>query len=84
VVFVGVDSRDEKDAAVSYADTKFSYPSIFDPAGKVALSFSDVPPTTLPATLIVDRTGKVAVVIRAAIRQESLTPLITELAAEQG
>ncbi len=84
VVFVGVDSRDEKDAATSYAQGRFTYPSIFDPTGKVALGFSDVPPTTLPATLIIDKTGKAAVVIRNVVTQASLTPLIAQLTAETG
>jgi thiol-disulfide isomerase/thioredoxin len=84
VVFVGVDSRDEKDAASSYAQGRFTYPSIFDPTGKVALGFKDVPPTTLPATLLIDKSGRAAVVIRNVVRQETLTPLITQLTAESG
>jgi thiol-disulfide isomerase/thioredoxin len=82
VDFVGVDSRDEKDAAVSFAAGRNTYPSLFDPAGRIALRFADVPPTTLPSTLIVDKAGKVAVVIRDAVRQADLARLVTEIRAE--
>jgi peroxiredoxin len=83
VAFLGVNSHDEKDSAKSFEDARLTYPSLFDPAGKVALSFADVPPTALPCTLIIDRTGKVAVVIRNGITQDSLTPLVQQIAAEK-
>ena len=82
VAFVGVDSRDTLDAATSFVAGRVTYPSLFDPAGRVALSFADVPPTTLPSTLIVDKAGKVAVVIRAAVRQADLTRLVTQIDTE--
>ena len=83
VAFLGVNSRDGKDNAKSFEDARLTYPSLFDPAGKVALSFADVPPTALPCTLIIDRAGKVAVVIRNGITQDSLTPLVQQIAAEK-
>jgi peroxiredoxin len=83
VAFVGINSRDEQDTAKAFADARLTYPSLFDPDGKIALSFSDVPPTALPCTLIIDRSGKVAVVIRNTIRQDTLTPLVQQIAAEQ-
>jgi thiol-disulfide isomerase/thioredoxin len=82
VNFVGVDSRDTKDAATSFVAGRVTYPSLFDPAGRVALRFADVPPTTLPSTLIVDKAGKVAVVIRAAVRQADLAKLVTQIDTE--
>jgi peroxiredoxin len=82
VTFVGVNSRDEKDAARSFESDHTTYPSLFDPNGKVALDFSDVPPTALPCTLIIDKSGKVAVAIRASVTQAALTPLIDQVAAE--
>jgi thiol-disulfide isomerase/thioredoxin len=83
VVFVGVDSRDSKDQATAFLVDRATYPNLFDPAGRVALQFTDVPPSTLPATLIVDRSGKVAVAIRAPVRQDDLTRLVRSVAAEQ-
>ncbi|GAA5177384.1 TlpA disulfide reductase family protein [Rugosimonospora acidiphila] len=82
VTFLGVNSRDEKDAAKSFESDHSSYPSLFDPNGRVPLDFSDVP-TALPCTLIIDRTGKVAVVIRNSVTQSSLTPLVNQIAAEK-
>jgi peroxiredoxin len=82
VSFVGVDSRDQKDAAVAFLAGRITYPSLFDPEGRVALGFSQVPPNTFPATLVVDKSGKVAAVIRATVRQADLTRLVTQLGAE--
>jgi thiol-disulfide isomerase/thioredoxin len=82
VAFLGVDSRDQKDAATAFVAGRVTYPSLFDPAGRIALRFSDVPPNTFPATLIVDKTGKVAAVIRRAVEQGALTDLVKQIGAE--
>jgi thiol-disulfide isomerase/thioredoxin len=82
VAFVGVDSRDQKDAANAFIAGRLTYPSLFDPAGRIALRFSDVPPNTFPATLVVDRDGKVAAVIRRAVEQGALTELVRQIGAE--
>jgi peroxiredoxin len=81
VTFVGVDSRDEQDAARAFVAGRVTYPSLFDPAGRIALRFTDVPPTTLPATLIVDKAGRVAAVIRAGVDQDALRRLVTQIEA---
>jgi peroxiredoxin len=83
VTFLGVNSRDEKDSAKSFEDARLTYPSLFDPNGRVALAFADVPPVALPCTLIIDRAGKVAVVIRAPVRQDTLAPMVAQIAAEK-
>jgi len=82
VTFVGVDSRDEQDAAKAFLAGRVTYPSLFDPAGRIALRFHDVPPTTLPATLIVDKTGRIAAVIRASVTQDALARLVGQIATE--
>jgi peroxiredoxin len=82
VAFLGVNTRDEKDSAKSFEDARLTYPSLFDPNGRIALRFSDVPPTALPCTLIIDRAGKVAVVIRNGVTVASLTPLVRQILAE--
>ncbi|MET7393195.1 TlpA disulfide reductase family protein [Dactylosporangium sp. NPDC005572] len=82
-VFIGVNVRDQRDPAEAYlAETKPSYGSLFDPASEHALDF-DVPPNSLPATLIVDRSGKLAAVLRMAVDQELLEPIVRDLLAEQ-
>lgn len=82
VEFVGINTRDERDKALFFAEDHSSYPSIFDSAGRIALAFSQVPPNTLPATLIIDREGRIAVVIRKAIHKDELRPLVDAVLAE--
>jgi peroxiredoxin len=77
VVFLGVSVRDNnRDQARAFADAyKIPYPSLYDPAGRLSLEF-DVPPSTIPTTLILDRDGRVAVQFRKAVLREELTPAI--------
>lgn len=82
VEFIGVDIRDERDKAVAFVEGRVSYPSIFDPAGRIALKFSQVPPNAIPATIIIDREGRIATVIRKAVHKDELRPLVDEIAAE--
>jgi thiol-disulfide isomerase/thioredoxin len=83
VTFVGVNVRDQRDPAHAYlADVKPSYGSIFDPAGELALDF-DVPPNSIPATLVVDRSGRLAAVLRLEVNQKILEPVVRDLLAEQ-
>jgi len=81
VDFLGVNTRDQHDAAVAFAGARLAYPSLFDPAGRIALRFNDVN-VTLPSTLIVDRSGRIAVVIHDGITTATLTPLVDRIAAE--
>ena len=54
VVFVGVNSRDGRDAAKAFERGRVTFPSIYDPDGKVALKF-DVTQVSTPSTLILDK-----------------------------
>ena len=80
VAFVGINVHDTRDAAARFSSLRLTYPSIFDPSSKVALGFP-VPPTT-PSTYIVDRQGRLAVVLRQPVTREELEPMVTTLAAE--
>lgn len=83
VEFVGVNIRDEKDKALAFEDSfSVPYPSLFDPAGRIALGFRDVPPNAIPATIVVDRHGRIAAVFRKALLREELEPVVRDLAAE--
>jgi len=82
VRFVGVNIRDGRDQAKAFVEGREAYPSLFDPAGKVALGFTEVSPNTIPATVIVDRQGRVAVVLRKVVTQQELEPLVRQVAAE--
>ena len=77
--FLGVNIRDQRDAArQAIAAGKVTYPSVFDSQGKVAVLL-DVPPTTIPATIIIDREGRIAAMARRAVLDTELTPLINEI-----
>jgi peroxiredoxin len=85
VAFLGIDVRDDRDKAKAFAQAHgLDYPSVFDPAGRVALAFKDVPPTTTPATVVIDRQGRIAAVFRKALLREELTPVVRRVAAEGG
>lgn len=81
VTFLGVNVRDERDAARAFVAGRATYPSVFDPASRLALSFQ-VPPTSIPATILLDRRGRIAAVIRGPIIRATLEPLVRQLAGE--
>jgi thiol-disulfide isomerase/thioredoxin len=82
VTFVGVNSRDEKDPAKAFErGFGVTYPSIYDRDGSVALKF-DVTQVTTPATLILDRQGRIAAGIRGATTIGVLQPVVERIAAE--
>lgn len=83
VVFVGINHRDDRDKAKAFEAGRVSYPSLFDPDGKLAMRF-EPPPNATPATFVLDRAGRVAALIRKAVRRESLEPVVAEVAAEDG
>jgi thiol-disulfide isomerase/thioredoxin len=85
VTFVGVNTRnDDRDSARQFvARHKPSFPSVFDPTGKVAMGFAGVA-TSMPATIVVDRSGRVAAMAFGAVARHSLEPVVTQLAAEAG
>jgi thiol-disulfide isomerase/thioredoxin len=81
VKFLGINVRDDRDKAKAFQDGRVTYPSVVDPASKLALEF-DVPPNTIPATIILDRSGRIAVVIREAVQRNEFEPIVARVAAE--
>ena len=81
VTFIGVNSRDGRDAAKAFERGRVTYPSIFDPNGKVALAF-DVTQISTPSTLILDRQGRIAAAMRKATTLRQLQPIVERIAAE--
>ncbi|WP_372338964.1 TlpA family protein disulfide reductase [Actinoplanes sp. RD1] len=82
VAFIGVNVRDDRDSAKRFEQAfQVSYPSIYDPSSAVALKF-DVTQTTTPATLILDREGRIAAAIRRSTTIAELQPLVERIAAE--
>jgi thiol-disulfide isomerase/thioredoxin len=83
VQFVGVNVRDVRDKAAAFERTYgMTYPSVFDEAGRVALGFRKTPPASTPATILVDRQGRVAVVFRGPVLYRQLQDAVDELLAE--
>ncbi|MGC4855347.1 TlpA family protein disulfide reductase [Micromonospora sp. DT4] len=83
VTLLGINTRDSRDAATAFVQGRVGYPSLFDPAGRVAMGFNHVQASFLPATVLLDRTGRVAVVFRKALVRTELEPVVTDLAAEK-
>jgi peroxiredoxin len=82
VAFVGVNTRDDRDAAKAFARGRaVTYPSIYDPDGRVALAF-DVTQVSTPSTLILDRQGRIAAALRRSTTVAELQPLVERVAAE--
>ena len=82
VSFIGVNTRDDRDSAKAFEVGRVTYPSIFDPKSEVAIRF-DVTQTSTPATLILDREGRIAIAIRRATTVGELQPLVERIAAER-
>ena len=82
--FVGVDIKDGKDNAQAFARTfKITYPSLYDQAGQIALSFRDIPPNAVPSTLVIDRQGRIAARAIGSVPYAALKDMVTRLAAEK-
>ena len=83
VAFYGVSIRDDKDKARAFDESfNITYPSLYDPPGRTAILFRQVPPNTIPATIVIDRKGRVAAVFRKAVLYEDLYPVLKRVAAE--
>jgi thiol-disulfide isomerase/thioredoxin len=82
VRFLGVNIRDDRDKAKAFHQGKVTYPSVIDPSSKLALDF-DIPPNTIPSTIVLDREGRIAVVIRDSVTAARFEPIVARVAAEK-
>jgi thiol-disulfide isomerase/thioredoxin len=73
VEFLGVNVRDPNvDLAKAFVDQyKVPFPSIRDPQSKLALEF-DLPPSTIPATVILGKNGRPAKTFRNPVLEDDL------------
>jgi thiol-disulfide isomerase/thioredoxin len=83
VAFVGIDERDDKASARHFEQSqRVPYPSIFDPSAQLTLAFPGSAPSSTPATLVLDRQGKIAARVNGAMEYTQLNALVNHLIAE--
>lgn len=82
VSFVGINVQDDLEAAREYtADTP--YRSIVDPDGSLVAQIPEVPPRSLPVTVILDREGRIAVRIVGPIVLGTLEETVRSVLAQE-
>lgn len=87
VEFLGVNIYDQAPTVDSFnQEFGVTYPSILDVSdANVRLAFADsVPPQAIPTTLVLDREGRVAAVIRGPIDKSILKSMLETVLAEGG
>jgi thiol-disulfide isomerase/thioredoxin len=85
VRFVGLDTRDPSTSAATQFVTNHhqTWPSLTDADGTLLLAFrGKVNPSAIPATLVLDRSGRVAARVLGAVRTDTLTALVTTVLTE--
>ena len=84
VSFLGLNVKEQdQQFADAFVETKgITFPSLYDPKGKVALAFRDYPANAVPSTIVLDRDGKVAAVYTAEVRQDDLRTTLDQLLGE--
>jgi thiol-disulfide isomerase/thioredoxin len=87
VQFLGINTRDLSTANAAAFEKRFSvpYPSFYDPDGTLLLRFpkGSLNPQSIPATLVIDRQGRIAVRALKPLSEDDLTAAIDPLAAEK-
>lgn len=83
VAFIGVNSLDDPIAAAGLLASSV-YPSIDDRDGRVLATIPDVPPRSLPSTVILDRQDRVAVRIIGPVKPGQIEQVLDQLLAEPG
>ena len=84
--FVGITSKDYDPAPAEAFVRSFeiTYPSIYDPTGKVLLAFAgELPPSAIPSTMIIDRQGRLAVRVLSEVSKITLVDMINDVADGQ-
>jgi thiol-disulfide isomerase/thioredoxin len=84
VQFLGLNVKDNNQqlADAFVADKGITFPSLYDPQGRVALAFRGYPASAIPSTIVLDRQGRVAAVYTGEVRQDDLRTVLTQLTAE--
>ncbi|MBY8882402.1 TlpA family protein disulfide reductase [Streptomyces sp. PLK6-54] len=87
VSFLGINSRDLSRSGAAAFEKHFAvpYPSLYDPHGALLLRFprGSLNPQAIPATLVLDRRGRIAAHYLGALSESRLRAMIAPLLAEQ-
>ncbi|MGW0708622.1 TlpA family protein disulfide reductase [Streptomyces sp. NPDC002643] len=87
VQFVGINTRDTstRPARAFEDEYKVTYPSLYDPTGKLLLRFEKgaLNPQMIPSTLVVDRDGKLAARAQKPLTEELLRKMLKPILAEK-
>jgi peroxiredoxin len=83
VQFLGLNVKDQEQFAEAFVTSKgITFPSLFDPKGRVALAFRDYPADAIPSTIVLDRESRVAAVYTGEVRQADLRTVLDQLIGE--
>ena len=84
VQFLGVNVKEpDEQFGQAFVDTQgIEFPSLYDPAGEVALAFRDYPANAIPSTIVLDREGRVAAVYTGEVAQDDLRAVLDRLLGE--
>ena len=86
--YLGINIRDADEAqALAFARNKgMEFPSVYSPDGEALLAFAGtLTPRSIPATVVLDREGRVAASILGPIpSQRTLTALVEDVVADDG
>ena len=87
VQFVGINTRDTstKPAVAFEKEYGVTYPSLYDPTGKLMLRFEKgtLNPQAIPSTIVIDREGNIASRSLQPLSEETLRKMIKPILAEK-
>lgn len=84
VRFLGVNVRDNRKSAQDFMhNLDVSYPSVYDPNGKVALALEGLPLSTVPVTLLLDREHRVAAIFLGSVVGKNVMPEMRKVARSE-
>jgi peroxiredoxin len=87
VQFVGINTRDTSTGPARAFEKEYgvSYPSLYDPTGKLMLRFKKgtLNPQAIPSTLVIDREGKIAARTLQALSEDKLRKMLDPVLAEK-
>jgi thiol-disulfide isomerase/thioredoxin len=83
VQFIGIDERDNRDAALTFERSyHVTYPSLYDRTDAYLLDFPGAVPSSTPTTIILDRSGRIAVKVNGSLDFTHLQTLVDQVRNE--